>query len=288
MKRFKKVYVEITNVCNLSCSFCAKTAREQRFIEVKEFAHVLDEVKPFTDYIYLHLMGEPLLHPQLKALLELCQKHQIKVNLTTNGTRIGAVKDCLLHSPALRKVGFSVHSFEANHFNRELEQYLGDICSFIIGAESTPVICELRLWNGDSESRAGENLLNKEILHFLAEKLDTPIPYEENMMGSIKLRDRVFLNFAQIFDWPDADRQDTEDSMFCYGLHDQIGVLVDGTVVPCCLDHEGSLELGNLFFTPLAEILSSDRAQRIYEGFSRRKAVEPLCSRCGYARRFKR
>lgn len=286
MKRFKKIYAEITNVCNLSCSFCAKTVREPRFMKVEEFSFLLNEVKPYTDYLYLHLMGEPLLHPKLKELLGLCEKNGIKVNITTNGVLVSRVKDILVNSPALRKVAFSIHSFEANNCNGVLESYIREICAFINEAKDTRLICELRLWNGDSESRSGENALNEAVLNLFARELAIQIPTGENLQGSIKLRERLFLNFAEIFDWPDHERPDTEESVFCYGLRDHIGILADGTVVPCCLDHNGSLALGNLLTTPLAEILSSERARKIYDGFSSRKAAEPLCSRCGYARRF--
>ena len=60
-------------------------------------------------------------------------------------------------------------------------------------------------------------------------------------------------------------------------------MLVDGTVVPCCLDSAGVLDLGNLFQQNLDEVLASPRARAIYDGFTRHKAVEPLCRRCGYA-----
>ncbi len=273
-------------MCNLSCSFCAKTVRAPRFMRTEEFSFLLNEVKPYTDYLYLHLMGEPLLHPQLKELLELCQKSGIKVNITTNGVLIGQVREILLHSAALRKVAFSIHSFEANGSNGSLENYIHEICAFIKETKNTQLICELRLWNGDSESRLGENALNEAVLNLLVRELAIQIPTVENLQGSLMLRERLFLNFAEIFDWPDHERPDTEESVFCYGLRDHIGILADGTVVPCCLDHNGSLTLGNLFVTPLADILSSERARKICDGFSSRRAAEPLCSRCGYARRF--
>lgn len=286
MKRFKKIYAEITNVCNLSCTFCAKTVREPRFMQAEEFSLLLNQVAPYTEYLYLHLMGEPLLHPQLKELLELCEKSGIKVNITTNGVLVGRVKDTLLNSRALRKVAFSIHSFEANSDTGSLESYIREICVLIEEAKNTPLICELRLWNGDSESRLGKNTLNETVLNLFAHELGIQMPTGENLRGSFKLRERLFINFAEIFDWPDHEREDTEESVFCYGLRDHIGILADGTVVPCCLDHNGSLALGNLFMTPLSEILASARAKKIYDGFSSRKAAEPLCSRCGYARRF--
>ena len=64
-------------------------------------------------------------------------------------------------------------------------------------------------------------------------------------------------------------------------------MLADGTVVPCCLDHEGDIALGNIFEGSMEEILASERASAIYEGFRDHRATEELCRKCGYARRFK-
>ena len=71
-------------------------------------------------------------------------------------------------------------------------------------------------------------------------------------------------------------------------LRDQLAVLCDGTVVPCCLDGEGELALGNLFRQELEDILRGERAAAIHAGFDARRPAEELCRRCGYAERFTR
>ena len=135
-----------------------------------------------------------------------------------------------------------------------------------------------RLWNqGGQEERNGQILATME-RYF-------PKPWVQERQG-IRLADRVYLEYGEKFDWPDLSAQDGGERVFCYGLRDQIGVLWDGTVVPCCLDHEGDLALGNLLDQELSEILESPRAKAIYEGFSKGKAAEELCRKCGYARRF--
>ena len=103
-----------------------------------------------------------------------------------------------------------------------------------------------------------------------------------------RIANNIYLEYGEKFDWPDLTLPDGNPQGFCYGLRDQLGVLCDGTVVPCCLDSDGNLALGNLFLQTLDDILQSPRAQAIYQGFSNRQAVEPLCQRCGYARRFQR
>ena len=103
---------------------------------------------------------------------------------------------------------------------------------------------------------------------------------------SIKLRDQIFLHKAEKFQWPSLNNPRRSEHIFCHGLRDHFGILVDGTVVPCCLDGEGNIPLGNIFHTPIHEILFSERAMKIYDGFSRRCAIEDLCKTCGYAERF--
>ncbi|WP_066459346.1 radical SAM/SPASM domain-containing protein [Anaerotruncus rubiinfantis] len=285
-KPFRKVYIEITNVCNLNCSFCPGTRREPCFMRPEVFARALGQVRPYTDYIYLHLMGEPLLHPQLIQFLDMAERVGLRVNLTTNGTWIAKAGDSLLLAPALRKVGFSLHSYEANRYDRRLEDYLADIFAFVDRAKERGVICELRLWNQDASDRTGANALNETVVRMVKDRFGTETERCRRGSESLCLQEGVYLEFAPVFDWPDGEAAPGGREVFCLGLRDHIGILADGTVVPCCMDAEGSLALGNILDEPLAEILQKPRARGIYEGFSARTAIEPLCRRCGYARRF--
>lgn len=289
MKKFKKVYIEITNVCNLKCSFCPDSRREPAFMDIEEFTHIIQQVEPFCEYIYLHIMGEPLLNPKLESFLKICYDNLIKVNITTNGTLLNRCGELLLDSKALRKVSISLHSFEANEGNELLDNYINNTVSFIKKAVEKGIICELRLWNMDSDQLKGINDLNDEIIKKLEESFqpDFNLWLAVKNQANVKLQDRLFISRAEIFEWPDINRDITEEKVFCYGLRDQFGILVDGTVVPCCLDSEGNIPLGNIFKEPLSDILYSERAGLIYEGFSGRKAVEELCKKCGYAKRYK-
>lgn len=291
MKRFKKVYIEITNVCNLSCNFCPKTKRKLMFMDEDNFNRVIKAVKPYTDYVYFHLMGEPFLNPKLSEFLEVCNENKLKVNITTNGTLLNNVKDKLIGAPALRQVNISLHSFEANDEAVSLQEYVDNIVNFIKESnEKSNIICSIRLWNMDSIELKGSNKQNSEIIHMLGEKLGLDFSLVEKLREnpSLKLRKNVYLNMAEKFDWPDINKEIVDEEVFCYGLRDQIGVLVDGTVVPCCLDSEGNIPLGNLFNESLADILNSQRATNLYDGFSRRCAVEELCKKCGYVKRYKK
>ena len=285
-KRFKKVYIEITNQCNLSCNFCPKTTRPTKYISVEEFQHVLKQVKPFTDHIYLSLLGELLLHPKLKELLEEARKAELKVNVTTNGTLLQRQKEILLTASALRQINVSLHSFEANEAQMTLQEYVQSTLEFIKELSmKTKVIGAIRLWNMDSEELLGANQLNQDILHMMESYFPQEQPLAKLLMETkkIKLAQRVYLNMAEKFQWPEVSKREQKDPVFCYGLRDQIGILVEGTVVPCCLDSEGNIPLGNIYAEEFEEIIQSERAQNIYDGFSKRQAVEELCKNCHYA-----
>ena len=273
----KKVYLEITNICNLSCAFCPGTRRERRMLNRDEFALLAAKLRPHAEYLYFHLMGEPLLHPLLEEFLKIAGELGFKVMITTNGTLLDSRGELLCRSPALLKVNISLQSFEANPAG-ELETYLEKCIDFAEKANAAGKRCEFRLWN-----RNGLEKRNPEIEAQLAAAF--PKPWKKSREGW-KLRDKLWLEPGDRFEWPDLDAADRGERCFCYGLRDQIGVLCDGTVVPCCLDHEGDIALGNLFRQDLDEILDSARACAIRSGFSERRAVEPLCRSCGYARRF--
>ena len=291
MPRFKKIYIETTNICNLSCNFCPKTSRKLGFMEVENFEKIIEKIKGYTDYIYLHLMGEPFLNKNLESFLRIAKEANIKVNITTNGTLINNVREVLIASGAIRQINISLHSFEANESKIDFYEYLNNILSFIKEAnEKSEIICALRLWNIDTEELKANNNLNSKIIKTIEDTLDLDFSLSLALSEKkgIKLKDRIYLNMAEKFNWPDANISLISEEVFCHGLRDQIGILLDGTVVPCCLDSEGKIPLGNIFEEDLGEIINSKRAIDIYDGFSRRVAVEDLCKRCGYAkRRFK-
>ena len=283
MCALKKAYLEITNVCNLACDFCPGTRRPKGFLSPEDFSVLAQKLRPHVAYLYLHLMGEPLLHPQLEELLSISDKLGFKIMITTNGTLLSGQSALLCTSPCVHKVSISLHSFEGNAENGSLSSYLSDCITFAKRASKEGKHCALRLWNLDGETTQGANSKNSCILDVLATHF--PKPWDANPHG-FTLAPKVYLEWGEKFEWPDLLANEADQSLFCYGLRDQIGVLWDGTVVPCCLDHEGDISLGNLFQESLADILSSPRAQAIYDGFSCRRAVEELCRKCGYARRF--
>lgn len=280
----KKAYLEITNLCNLSCVFCPGTRRPTGFLTPEDFSLLAGRLRPHTEYLYLHLMGEPLAHPQLEEILRRAGALGFRVMITTNGTLLEERGRLLLASPAVERVSVSLHSFEGNEGDG-LADYLDRCLRFACSASAGGKRCALRLWNLDGAGTRGANRQNGAILSTL--KGAFPGPWKEGRRGTT-LAPGVFLEWGEVFDWPDLSAPEGDGPTFCYGLRDQVGVLWDGTVVPCCLDHEGDIPLGNLYRQTLAEILESPRARAIYDGFSRGRASEPLCRRCGFARWFQK
>ena len=283
MRLLKKAYLEITNVCNLNCDFCPGTKRDPGFLPPSGFRTLASRLRPHTKYLYLHLMGEPLLHPQMEEIFALAEQMDFRIMITTNGTLLEERSAMLLACGGVEKVSISVHSFEGNHRGEGMERYLDSCISFAKNAASAGKRCALRLWNLDGADTQGANSRNSKVISALSKAF--PSPWQEGRRGTT-LAPGVFLEWGEKFQWPDLEAPEESGRRFCYGLRDHIGVLWNGTVVPCCLDHEGDIPLGNLYEQSLEEILDSPRARAIYDGFSQGYASEEFCRRCAFTRRF--
>ena len=272
---YSRAYVEITNICNLHCSFCHGHSRKPRQMGREEFLHILSQLEGQTKYIYYHLMGEPLLHPQFPELIVLAGQRGFSSVITTNGTLLHQKGQALLDA-GVHKVSISLHSFEQDDTAAQ-RQYLSQVADFAQQAAARGTLVSLRLWN-----RGCDQGRNRETEAFLRSLL--PGPWAENTRG-YRLRDKLFLEYGDRFGWPDIENPEQSGKRVCYGMRDHFGILSDGTVVPCCLDSDGVIALGNVFSQPLAQILTSERAQRIAAGFAAHTACEALCRRCPYATR---
>jgi MoaA/NifB/PqqE/SkfB family radical SAM enzyme len=272
---YSRVYVEITNICNMNCSFCHGHDRTPHQMTEAEYAHVLKQLEGKTQYIYHHLMGEPLVHPLLPRFIEMACQAGFRPMLTTNGTLLDSRGEALLGT-GLHKVNISLHSFEQDQQALH-KSYIEKIAGFAEKANRCGTIISMRLWNnGCDEGR------NNTALALLRENLSGE--WVENTRG-YRIRDGLFLEWGDRFVWPDRNAPDHGERVFCYGLRDHFGILCDGTVVPCCLDSDGTIALGNVFHEELSDILASPRVKAIAEGFRCRKAVEDFCRRCGYAQK---
>lgn len=276
-----RVYIEITNRCNLACDFCHGTKRPLGTMPPEDFRRIAEKLRGETSYLYLHVLGEPLLHPQLKELLAIAGELGFRVCLVTNGTLLHKRREELLAAKSLHKVSVSLHSFEGNGGAGDLPAYLQQVWDVCLPLSERGVLCALRLWNEGTAPR-----LNGAVEAFLSQRIGRDVEsLPRDARGNRTLRPNLFLERAERFGWPDLNAPES-GANFCHGFTRQLAVLWDGTVTPCCLDSEGDIPLGNLFSQPLEEILQGERAVAMAAGFAARNPTEELCRRCGYARRF--
>jgi len=282
-KRFSKIYVEITNICNLKCSFCSSSSRNQMHMKAKDFEYICERIKRYTNLITLHVKGEPLLNPNLEEILCICSKYNIMVNITTNATLLEEKLDILLKSKAIRQINCSLHSAEQN--GMDIKTYVGKVFKAVDKInDKTNIIISYRLWNLENIEK---NQINKSILQMIGRhyKIQNIVELAQKN-NFIECHKNIFLNQDLKFEWPSMESEKKLDFGKCYGLRNQIAILVNGDVVPCCLDSEGNILLGNIFENSLEEILESEKSKLIIKGFQKGRLVEELCQRCGYIKKF--
>ena len=277
-KMFKKIYIEITNNCNLNCSFCSPVKKTKKFMTISEFEHILKEVELKTNYIYLHVKGEPLLHPNLIDFLKLAEKYNLKVNLTTNGTLFPILVDKLKVCKALHKINFSLHCEQDN------PNYLNELFKSVEKLPEETIII-YRLWtlkDGNLDKKSTTIVEKIKMYYKLSPETVNKIISDKN----IKISPRIYVDKDNEFIWPD-ETNGNESTGFCMALKTQIAILCDGTVVPCCLDSNGCIELGNIYHQSLDEIVNSGKFKLLKKSFQERKITEKLCLNCTFKNRFK-
>lgn len=285
---FHRVHIEITNICGLSCSFCPPKLQPTKTMTLDFFHSVLMELKPYTKSLAFHVMGDPLTLSNLDEYLDLAHKEGFEVELTTSGYYLQKTAIATLFHPCVRQLNISLNSYNKNSLNLSFEHYMSavlEVCSQKVTKYPKPFI-NLRLWNFDeahSELSFNEKLFEK-ISSFFKLNINTKELYKTRPK-SLRLDSKVLLHFDSYFEWPSLSSAHDSDAT-CYGLKSHIGILANGSVVPCCLDAEGVMNLGNLHEQHLGDILTSERAKAMIDGFANHKAVEELCRKCSYKDRF--
>lgn len=261
---YKKVYIEITNTCNLSCDFCIKNKRNNKFMSINEFEIILKKLKGLTNYLYFHILGEPLLHPKINELIDLATSYGYKINITTNGYLI----DKIIDNKNINMINISLHSYNEK-YNIPLDIYLSNIFKVVDNLINNNTLVNLRLWVN--------NKYNNDIIKQINEYYHTNIKLEK-----CTIKKNLYLDFNKNFIWPDLNNNYYNKLGKCYGLITHFGILVDGTIIPCCLDSEGIINLGNIFNNNINEVLNSNRCINIINNFKNNKKVEELCKHCKF------
>ncbi|MFZ4714695.1 MAG: radical SAM/SPASM domain-containing protein [Bacteriovoracaceae bacterium] len=287
---FKKVYIEISNICNLQCTFCPEVKRDKKIMSPALFQSILKQVVPITEQVCLHLMGEPLAHPEFVQIMKICEEEKAKINLTSNAILLNKHRELLLSHPTLQQVNFSLHSFRDNFPGKSMDEYLNDVFTFSqeMSDRKPETYINYRLWNQEHTHEL--NFTNQEILQGIESffKVEVNSNLALNWKKSKKIINRLYLHFDTEFEWPSLQNKFRTTKGFCHALSTHIGIHADGTVVPCCLDKEAGVNLGKCSEKSLEEILNSKRVQEMRQGFKNQKLLEDLCQRCTYIERFDR
>jgi len=276
---FKKIYIEITNICNLNCKFCPDTNRKKQFMNIENFEEVIEKVHNYTKLVTLHVKGEPLLHSDLEQILKILEKYDLKTNITTNGTLIKKNLDIIKNSKAVRQINFSLHSMVQNE-NLD-KQYLKDIFESVEQLEN--FLISYRLWN---LQKIKENDINNDIIKTIEEYYNISNLKQELLKNEfIKLKENIFINQDIEFEWPNLDNEVIIEKGRCLALKEQVAILVDGTVVPCCLDNNGDIPLGNILEETMEDILNKPKSVAIKKNFANGNITCNLCKTCGFLER---
>jgi len=276
---FKKIYIEITNICNLKCTFCPETNRRKQLMSIENFEEVIRKIHEHTNLVCLHVKGEPLLHNKLKEILEILEKYNLKANITTNGTLIKEKLKIIKNSKIVRQMNFSIHSITQNSLLNT--QYLQDIFESAEQLKNTMI--SYRLWNLQSIK---ENGVNNNIIKTIEEYYNIPNLKQQLIENDfIKIKENMFINQDIEFTWPDINKKPIIENGRCLALKEQVAILVDGTVVPCCLDNNGDIPLGNIIEESLEEILNKEKTNLIRKNFENSIITCEICKTCGFLKR---
>jgi radical SAM protein with 4Fe4S-binding SPASM domain len=257
-------------------------------MEVDFFEDIIQQAKVYTNEIACHVVGDPLTQTNLRAYLDILHKHGMKAMLTASGYFLKKHSYDTLFHPAVKQINISLNSFNKNDTSITFEQYIKPVLSLCEAklTREEELFINLRVWNLDE--LMSERIFNDTLFKTLSRHFNHDIDLETVYLQrpkSMRLASKILLHFDNYFEWPSLKNENYGHGT-CQGLQSHIGILADGTVVPCCLDCDGVIELGNMHKETLQDILGSQRAVHMLEGFKEGKATEELCQKCSYKERF--
>lgn len=263
--KLKKIYIEITNRCNLNCSFCIHNKRPFKDMTFDEYKMIINKIKNQTKEVYLHVLGEPLLHPNINEFIDYATNNGLLVNITTNGYLIKNI----LNNHNINRLNISMHSYQ-EQTNLSLNDYLDNIF-LVIDKLRSKTFCSIRLWVSNHHT--------KKMLNYINERYHTNILEIHDDMKE-KITNNLIIDTNHEFIWPNLNNHYYSESGTCRGLIDHIGILSDGTIIPCCLDSEGVIKLGNIYTNSLEEVYNKPIVTDMICGFKNNKKIHELCKHC--------
>jgi radical SAM protein with 4Fe4S-binding SPASM domain len=252
------------------------------------FEEVVKEAQNFSKEIACHVVGDPLTLPNLSAYLDIVHKYKMKAMLTTSGYFMKKHAFETLFHPAVKQINVSLNAFNKNDTSISFEQYMRPILNLCHEKvkQKKELFINLRMWNLDEIM--SEKAFNSELFNVLEQSFDVELNLESldpKEKKSIRLENKVLLHFDNYFEWPSLENQNYGHGT-CQGLSSHIGVLANGDVIPCCLDNDAVMKLGNLKEQSLKEIVHEKRATAMRDGFKVGQCSEEMCLKCSYKDRF--
>ncbi len=299
----KKIYIEISDICGLKCSFCPAPKGNRGVMDLELFKKAVFESKHYTNLIALHILGDPLSVENLANYLAIAKDANLKVEITTSGANLSDF-DLLLQSP-IKQVNFSLDALNEVKNRDFLLGRIADFCAYKRQNKSE-VFVNLRV-----QKRArNRNLVAfleekfsvcgvKNLARFLGESSESKganlvldSSANRNLATNrVKLGDKIIIDFREVFVWNlKSDSSDSTESSAirgtCLALQNHIGILSNGEIIPCCMDFSGILSLGNIKDLSIKSALTSRRAREMLKGFRENRIVEPFCKACDYRKCF--
>ncbi|GAA7516273.1 radical SAM/SPASM domain-containing protein [Helicobacter pylori] len=278
-KPFKKIYIELSDICGLQCSFCPNPKNIRGVMPLELFEKVCKEAAPLTPIITLHVLGDPCKLKNLNRYLNAAKRFSLKVDLVTSGAYLHNFETLL--QDAIYQISISLDAGLDNHNKLNQHRYIQKILEFCHYKceKNSEVFLNLRIQDGTLDKH--QNLIKPFLESFECVSLEGL-----KSQSRVRLFKKSFLNIQKTFKWPNLNAQNplNQESKipYCYGLIKQIAILSNGVVVPCCMDTQAHISLGDLNHTPLKDILKSQKAMAIKTHFLKGEALELLCKNCSY------
>ncbi|TNH36232.1 radical SAM protein [Campylobacter helveticus] len=276
---FKKIYVELSDICGLKCEFCPSKKAQRGILPLQDFEKIAMQICERAEIFTFHLLGDPLILDNLEQFLSIAKAYKMRLEITTSGFYLSEKnQNLLLNYENIHQINFSLAAFFSQK-RLDLNAYLKPIlklCERHFKCKNSSFI-NLRLWNFDVNFKAPKE--NEEIYKILNENFKEKFDFT---MPKIRLERHIMLHQAKRFTWPSLKTPIVSKKGFCHALKEQVGILSNGTLVPCCLDSSGAINLGNVLENSFQNLLETKKFLDLKQGFERGERLENLCQRCEF------